>query len=270
MKRFHIIILIFSVFVLSCYQSPDTSSTGSVSLNLSAVTKSVPSGYDGELRLAVYLDGELDSYISKQSVTGAPEISYLAELPSPLLENNSIPYTGTSGNVSLLNVPAGVKLNLLVEHYGTENVNGSDQYFLNYSGVSDSFEVEAGENTNVSVSLLETALGTLNLDFSEKFSTLFCLLLDESVCNSYISISGSEIRFDRDAAIDSLDLATDYSSPVDPITFNDMLPGKKMKILVRNQQYNDNKSDVGVSEAFEMLPGQTLNSLKITYYTFIS
>ena len=271
MKRFYIIILIFSVFVFSCYQSPDTSSsTGSVSINLSAVTKAAEAAgevYDGELRLAVYSDGALDSYIKQTPFN----ITYLAELPSPLLANNSVPYTGASGVVTLLNVPADTKLNLFVEHYGADYyINDIAQYYLSYAGKSESFEVGAGENTDVSVSLVETVYATEIIVTNKGTlteSANFRIISAEDY-NQYISISGSTIDLtafptsyilDKGNGIVGENLT--YTGTEEPL-----LPGKKLRLIISETPFIGSGNDVGVSGTFELQPGLS-KSLAVTYYS---
>ena len=260
------IILLFTIFLFSCYQAPESSS-GSVSIKLnSSVMRDAPAGFDGELRLAVLDDGDLDSLIN--ITTGInPEISYLGDFPNPLLANNSVPFTGTSGVLSLLNVPADRALSLLIEHYHEEYYFGeAPTYFMTYAGLSDSFEVKGGGSAEVAVTLVPTTSGKISIDvpLELEFSQVWVEIYEPEILDSYAIISGYLIEYnpDTDPFIESY-VSEGLSHP----ELIDMIPGKKLKILVSEYSYPSNGSKIGISGEFELQPGRA-KSVPLTYYEY--
>ncbi len=262
MKRYLIFILIFSILIFSCYQAPETS-TGNITLNLytSAAKDALP-GYDGELRLAVFSGGILDSIIDDSG----SEIRYLTELPDPLLANNAVPINGREGVVSLLNVPAGVQLNLLVEYDGPYYDGGGD-YYHSFSGVSETFEVKGGESEEIAVTLIETAYGSVKVNKGTLSSGYFRIFNSDDY-DSFITISGSEIKqLNTSTTIIESHYGTVSGSYI--ISNEAILPGRKFRLIVSQNSTIDNWSypDVGISGTFELQPGLT-KSVTVTYYTY--
>ena len=257
MKKYFIILIIFTLFTISCYQEPE-SLTGSISVNLSTVSKDAPAGYDGELRLAVFPEG-LDSLIEDSGF----QISYLTELPAPLLANNSVPVNGNSGIVSLLNVPADAKLQLLVEF--DRDWNGD--YYNAFSGISSTFEVAGGGNSEVTVKLLETANGSVRVNnyTPDPFGMVHFWFFDPDDYNDLITLSGTDITY----IDDSVYVEDDWGNVNGAfLEYDAILPGKKYRFMVSEEAYIvTGYPNVGISGTFEVQPGLE-KAVSVTYYSY--
>ena len=271
MKQRIFIIFIFTALILSCYQGPE-SSTGSISVKLdSSIMKDAPAGFDGELRLAVFDGGDLDSLID---ISGEPEISYLGDFPTPLLVNNSVPVIGRSGVLSLLNVPSDKPLELLIEYDGGYwDPEDIPPYYHSYSGVSEEFEVEGGGTAEVAVTLIQTAYGGISFnllgspDGSFMDSGYYVYFLSPEDFDSQVTISGDTLDYDP-WSISSYD-SDDASEVSYPVELPDMLPpGMKFRILVSNSYPFPPESHAGASDSFEVQPGR-LTSVSVNYYEYI-
>ncbi len=137
---------------------------------------------------------------------------------------------------------------------------------MSYAGLSDSFTVQEDENTNVSIALVRADTGTINLTLPDTSEYSYFLLVDEDSFNSYVTISGSGINYDRNS--DPEPYIVRNASATYPLELTAILPGRKMRMFARNVQWNGDGSSVAVSESFEVLPGRTVTNTAITYYTF--
>ena len=267
MKKNIIVILIFTALTFSCYQTPESSS-GSVSVNLdTSVMKDAPAGFDGELRLAVFDGGDLDSLID---ISGEPEISYLGDFPTPLLANNSVPVTGRSGLFSILNVPSDKPLTLLIEYDGGYwDPEDIPPYYHSYSGVSEEFEVEGGGTAEVTVTLIQTADGSIAVNKGPLTTSAYFRVFADEDFGSFITISGSDIK----ELSTSTTIWESHYHDSDGGTFftseQAILPGRKFRVIVSENSTIDNWSypDVGISGTFEVQPGLT-KSVSLTFYTY--
>ena len=84
MKIKNIIVPVFITLILSCYMEPE-SSGGAVSIRLqSDVMRAAPEGYDGELKLRFFSDGDLDSLVDilrRRCISNSSRLS--GDLPLP-------------------------------------------------------------------------------------------------------------------------------------------------------------------------------------------
>lgn len=257
------------IFLISCYLQPVNEAEGSVSVILkSDIMRDAPAGYDGELTLALYSAGSLDSLVNQSE----SEISYLGDFPNPLMANPSVPFIGRAGQLSLLKVPAERQLSLLVEHKGIlYEGNPSGPYYLSYAAVSAPFTVSDGGSVEVPITLVPTANGSISVVRDSAYTgTDYISLYEPEDLDMYINIntpSTGNITFN--APPSTLNTGSDSAPTASTITFlNIALPGKKMKIMVTDDSppFFEN---VGISETFEVQPGRVL-SVPLTYYYFTS
>ena len=257
-----IIIPVLTVFLFSCYQAPESSS-GSVAVKLdSSVMRDAPAGFDGELRLAVFNAGDLDSLID---ISGEPEISYLGDFPTPLLANNSFPVIGRSGVLSLLNVPSDKPLTLLVEYDGGYWDPEDTPYYHSYSGVSGTFEVAGGGTAEVAVTLTPTADSTGVTVNKGPLSSGYIRIYLDSEFDGFISLSGSILSFGTEPST-YISEGTASSGDSEFIYEDAILPGRKYRVIVSEDQGIEGGADVGITDTFELLPGRS-ETISATYYT---
>lgn len=269
---FYIIIII--TFISSCYQAPESSS-GSVAVRLNSdLMRDAPGDFDGELRLAVFDEGDLDSLID-YPVGAYPMIAYLGDFPTPLLANNSVPFYGSSGVLSMLNVPSDKPLKLLIEHYG-ERFDTESIYFHSYSGVSEEFEVPGGETTDVTVTLLPTAFaGGMSVNKHTSYiETSHFRLYDPADLDSIINFSGNTISSidGGTTALNPYGTSGDISGNNAVVNFESadaILPGRKTRVLVSPSQNISTDDFIGISGEFELRPGLS-DSVSVTYYQYTS
>ncbi len=256
------------IFIISCYQQPENEAEGSVSVILkSDIMRDAPAGYDGELTLALYPAGSLDSLVNQST----SEISYLGDFPNPLMANPSVPFIGRSGQLSLLKVPVNRQLSMLVEHNGILYAgNPSGPYYLSYAAVSAPFTVAEGETIEVPITLVPTKYGSIlvskhtsfiGTDNIDRFKAY-----EPSAFAAYVNIdnpSTGMLTFNSDPG--EIDSGLGSTGGGSTISFLEaILPGKRMRILVTDEITTDNTT-VGVTDTFEVQPGRTL-SVPITYY----
>ncbi len=271
MKIKNIIVPVFITLILSCYMEPE-SSGGAVSIRLqSDVMRAAPEGYDGELKLRFFSDGDLDSLVEYSGGGASPTVvGYLGTFPSPLgVGINStvtVPFIYENRTLSVQNVPSDKKLNVLVELYTDEYYNGDYYYYyMPYAGLSESFEVEGGGTAEVTVTLYETASGTIAVDVSDTdFSQVYIRIFEPEILDSYVTITESTIEYD----IESYQEIDSYGSEgIQYPELIEMMPGKNLKILVSENSYPETGDLIGISGTFVLQPGRTL-SVPVTYYSY--
>ena len=265
MKRYLIIILVYSVLTFSCYQAPE-SSTGTVSIKLTTAAKGAPAGFDGIFKVAVY-SGNIDSYFEKTS-----EITYLKDFPSPLLANSYIPFNGDSGDLSLMNVPVSSALTLLIERYSTRSDKGSI-YFHSYSGISDVFEVDGIDSTEVVIPLIPTGYaGGMSVPKHSSYSASHFRLYDPAYLLGLVTISGNEIPTINysSQSFNNYGTTGTVSGNVATVSFDvadAILPGRKTRALVSENQTIGQNDYIGITDEFELRPGLS-DTVPVTYYQY--
>ncbi len=276
---FLFILLIF-IILISCYQQPESADSGSVSIRLqSDIMRDAPAGYDGELVLAVFKAGDLDSLIGYSGGSiASTEISYLGDFPTPLLANNSVPFTGRSGVISLLNVPSDRSLSLLVEHYGgLYGVEGT--YYHSYSGVSDTFEVKGGGTAEVAITLTPTTYAAgMSVNKYTSYTASHFRLYDPTHLSTILHFNGNEIELIDPSFYETFNMEDRYGTTGTVsgnnaiVTFDvadAILPGRKTRVLVSENQTISQNNFIGISNEFELRPGLS-DYVTVTYYQYTS
>ena len=263
-KKILSILIIITIFI-SCYLANSEKSSGTVSVKITSdIMKNPDPGYDYEVKIRFFPDGEME-------VDQASSISYLTAYPETVTPGMiSISVNEDSGSLTIQDIPADIPLNLLAEFYDEYEESGI--YYIGHAGLSDSFEVEAGENTQVSLDLVYAEEGTLTVDFSDApdydlanygFVARF---FEPAALDSYITISGDEIDFDPYSFPEFDNYYPEFGSY--PYNIEARFPGKKMVMLVSYQETAGYGDYIGISDVFEVLPGRTL-SVPVQYYYFI-
>ncbi len=278
-KKMIIMLLIGLSF--SCYLENKDDPDGNVTIKLySDLMRAAPAGYDGELKVRFYNDGELDSILDYSSDI-PPLVSYLSDLPTPVSIGGSsiitVPFIYGDSQLSVLNVPKDTALNVLIEYFDGDDL--TDPYYLTYAGSSSSFQVGGGETAEVSVILQETAYATITGNASSAY-TVSSVYIDcydpEEIDLAFFFDSSYPDNINQSSNYGSYDPFTSGSATIDNpatptlLTFDAILPGKKTRLVVKPNTYMSDSDYIGLSEEIELSPGSTLENINITYYSFAS
>ena len=263
-KKILLILLIITISI-SCYLVNTEKNSGTVSVKITSdIMKNPDPGYDYEVKIRFFPEGEMQ-------VDQASSISYLTAYPETVGPGMiSISVNEDSGSQTIPDVPADRPLNLLAEFYGEHSEFGI--YYIYHAGLSDSFEVEAGENTQVSLDLVYAEGGTLTVDFSDApeeelaNAGFVARFFEPAALDSYITINGDVIDFDPYTFPEFTNYYPEFGSY--PYDIGGIFPGKKMVMLVSYQEIAGYGDYIGISDVFELMPGRTL-SVPVQYYYFI-
>ena len=275
MKIKFFLLTIFIVFIAaSCYQAAgnDAVNGGSLAFKINAPMRAhgAEAGDDGELRIKFFdasdmqegKDYEPDRY---NFPLGSDNAIYYLTKPTPITINGkktTISYfqNKLAGNISTTpgiteidRVPAGVSLRAIVE-YNDYYAEYAKDYFSNplytsyttHAGVSEPFTVKKGSSATVEIPLVRAAFGTVLFNVPNNVTSTDILVLDPEDFDSKFTIIGNFINRPTPA--------TSYGFN-DELQQIDVLPGKKLKLLVK--YYMNGLYPAGLSKSFELSPGET-------------
>ena len=267
MKKLILIIIISGLFI-SCYIADNNSDSGSITINLSETMKD--SAANQKLVLKFFNAGEMS--VNQTS----SEISYLsAEYPDQVSVTGVLEYdvTGESGgSVTVTGIPSGRQLELLAEYKGEYSAS-SGNWHIEQAGLSDPFEVEEGGNTTIDLYIVDAKKGTIEANHYSGWDNpdYFRGYTPEDLA-AYVNF---DTPYSGQITTNSAPNQEDNGSGTgdgETITFTDaVLPGKQMRIMVSdNSTINEYDGEqIGISDTFEILPGQTKTlNLHYYYYTY--
>ncbi len=257
-----LLIFIVSIFFISCYITDNNSGTGSITFDLPETMKA-SANVETILKLRFFNEGEMQVLPNFLSAT----ISYATDYPTPVsvTGQSEFSYTSsdTSGSVTVTGVPSDKPLQILAECLIESYEEGSGLWYIERAGLSNSFTLGEGENANVSIALLGAVYGSVTVNNDKGWSTCYFRAYEPDDLDSFIYTEEG----------------TAYRNPTEPVTlceaegsvsgnliFQDaILPGRKMKMLITNQSSSDS-DPVGLSEEFELRPGET-KTISASYYS---
>ena len=257
MKKYFFLLIILNILI-SCYLADNSNNnSGSITFNLPDTIKA--SAPPALLQLKFFKEGEM-------LVSSDPSISYLSDYPDQITVTGDLEFSITTGDyegsTTVTGVPSEIGLQILAEYFEESNA-GTENWDLTQAGLSETFTVTEGSNTNISLSLNDIKYGTVTVNNDEGWSTCYFRAYEPDDLDSFIYTEEG----------------TAYRNPTEPVTlceaegsvsgnliFQDaILPGRKMKMLITNQSSSDS-DPVGLSEEFELRPGET-KTISASYYS---
>ena len=281
MKMKILLLTVFIVFIAaSCYQAAgnDTVNGGSLAFRINAPMRAhgAEAGDAGELRIKFFDASDMQEGKDYEinTLNDFPKISYLKK-PAPITVNGkktTISYFGlynnetpNSGTTEIDLIPAGVSLRALVEYINyKEEYSFDDSYgsygqtaYISHAGVSEPFTVKKDSSATVEIPLYYAAPGIVLMDMA----------LQDQNPDYYVSVFFmSEEDFDSIYYIDNNRIRSrSGGGTVYPIYYYksiskylgsiDMLPGKKLKLMIIACEATDSPYAAALSQTFELAPG---------------
>ena len=259
-----LLILIISTSFISCYIADNNSDTGSITFTLPGSMKA-DAVVDQILKLRFFNEGEMLAFGNPMTA----EIYYdKPDYPSPVpvTGQSEFSYTSldSSGTVTVTGVPSEKPLQILAEYLVESYVEGSGLWYIDRAGLSNSFTVNEGENTNVSIALFDAVYGSVTVNNDYEWSSCYFRAYEPDDLDNFVTLSGSTVtEFNSEPTVFCENSGTIEGT----LLFQEaILPGKKIKLLISPTEFIDMEDTIGLSEEFELKPGE-IRTITLNYYT---